>query len=327
MKKLGLGIIGLGYIGKVHFKHSLELANVRPIAICDTSKRALKTARSNEVKAFTNYQELLKDPDVDAVVIALPTHLHSECAISAAEAGKHIFIEKPLARNVEEGRTIISASRRNAVKLMVGYPLRFKDIFRDLRTRVDSGLLGSVEVAHAVNIASGPFSSRGENYVPTPVPDWWFNKELTGGGALIDLGSHMINLLRWYFGEVTDIRCTLGYRFNLDIEDSASCWIKFKSGTLAVVNVGWFSEDFVLKVELFGTAKHEVAQDPPSNPILTAIQMLRTGTSGLFLPHLIELQYFVNCISKDLSPSPSGVDALRDLEAISQAYKNTVKLV
>jgi predicted dehydrogenase len=210
---------------------------------------------------------------------------------------------------------------------MIGYPIRFNSTFRALRAKIVDGRLGDVADAHAVNVASGPFSTRGEDFAPAPVPDWWFNRELTGGGALIDLGIHMINLLRWYFGEVTDIRCTLGHRFNFDFEDSANCWVKLRTGTLAAVSVGWFSQNHVLKVELFGTAGHEVAQDLTSNPILNAARMFATGTSRLSMPYLTELQYFADCVNNDVSPSPSGRDGLRDLEAIGQAYRNATSIL
>jgi predicted dehydrogenase len=327
MKKLGLGIIGLGYIGRIHLKHSLKLANADLLAVSDISKKALKDARNaGAQKAFDNYEQLLKDPEVDAVIIALPTHLHSQCAIQAAEEGKHVFLEKPIARNPQEAREIILAAQRYSVKLMIGYPLRFNPAFRDLKQKIKSGTLGDVEIARATNVSCGPFFHRMQDYAPIPVPEWWFNKQLTGGGALVDLGSHMINILRWYFGEITDIKSHLGYRFNLDFEDSATCLAKFESRTLGVINVGWFSQVLEEQVQLFGTVQHATTQHRAPSPIRTAAQMLTLGRSGFFESHLAELQYFVNCLTRDLPPSPSGDDGLKDLEAISIAYKNQISL-
>lgn len=325
--KAGLGLIGLGYVGSIHLKHSQKLANARLVAVADLSRKALKVARDAGVnKAFADYKELLKDPEVDAVIIALPTHLHLQCAREAAEAGKHIFLEKPIARNVEEAKEIVSIARRDSVKLMVGYPLRFNTTFIDVKEKMTSGTLGDVELAYATYIATGPFFHRAEGYAPVPVPDWWFKKELTGGGVLIDLGSHMINLLRWYFGEVTEIRSRLGYRLNMDFEDSATCVMKFENGTVAVMGVGWFSQDYTLKVDLFGTVKHVTAEHHPPSRMVTAAQVLTLGTSKYYWPHLAELQHFVNCIIKDFSPSPSGEDGLRDLETLAKAYDNTMVL-
>lgn len=327
MKKVGLGIIGLGYIGKVHLRHSSKLANARLVAVADLSQKALNNAKKTGVKkTFTNYEDLLRDPDVDAVIIGLPTHLHLHCAKQASQAKKHVFLEKPIARNVAEAKEIINAAQKNSVKLMIGYPLRFSTKFCALKERIESGVLGDVEAAYATNISTGPFMHRAEGHTPIPVPEWWFKKELTGGGALIDLGSHMINLLRWYFGEITEIKSYCGHRFNMDFEDSAICLAKFESGTTAIINVGWFSQKYQVKVELLGTAENAIVNNAVPNRILHAIQMLAMGSSTFWQPHLAELNHFVNCIIKDVSPSPSGEDGLRDIEAIETAYKNPIRI-
>lgn len=287
----------------------------------------MRDARKTGVKkTFTDYEKLLKEPDIDAVIIALPTHLHLACAQRAAEAKKDVFLEKPLSRNVAEGKEIISAVRKNGVKLMVGYPLRFTSSMYNLKKKIQSGVLGDVQIAYATNIGSGPFLHRAEGYIPRPVPTWWFKKELAGGGALIDLGSHMINLLRWYFGEVIDAKSYLGHRFNLDIEDHATCLLRFESGPIAIINVGWFSQEYQLKVELLGTVKHAIAQNEPLNPIVGVIQLLTTKSSKFWHPYIAELKTFINCIRHDLPPSPSGNDALNDLKVIASAYKNSIQL-
>jgi predicted dehydrogenase len=327
MKKLGLGIIGLGYIGGIHLRHSLKLANIEVVAVSDVSQKALNKARDAGVKkTFTDYHKLLKEHGIDAVIIALPTHFHLQCATDVAEARKQIFLEKPIARNVEEAKEIISVSQRNSVKLMVGYPLRFKTDLIDLRKKVKAGIFGDIEIAHATYVGCGPFFHREEGYAPVPVPEWWFNKELTGGGALIDVGIHMINLIRWYFGEITDIKSLLAHRLNMDMEDSAICLAKFESGVRAVITVGWFAQKNRVELKLFGTVDHAEMRQRPQNPLATAAQVLTTGTSKYFQPHFAELQYFTQCINKDLTPSPTGEDGLRDLEAISLAYKNQISL-
>lgn len=327
MKIVKLGIIGLGYIGQVHLRHSLKIKNASVLAVADLSKKALRKAKNAGVKkTFTNYEQLLKEPEIDAVIIALPTHLHLQCAKQVAEAQKHIFLEKPIARNVKEAKEILSTTKKNSVKLMIGYPLRFNTAFRNLKKEMEKGTVGDVEIAHATYISTGPFLHRAEAHTPIPVPEWWFHKELTGGGTLIDLGSHIINLLRWYFGEITSIKSHLGYRFNMNFEDSATCLAKFESGTRAVINVGWFSQGYDLKIDLYGSVKTATAQHTPSNPILTVAQMLTTGTSKFYQPHFTELQYFTDCLIHDLSPSPSGEDGLKDLEAITRAYKNQIHL-
>jgi len=327
MEKIRLGLIGLGYIGKIHLRHCQKLENAKLIAAADLSKKALKIADGAEVKqTYTNYEQLLRNSDVDAVIIALPTHLHSQCAKQAAEAKKHVFLEKPIARSIAEAKEIISAAGKNNVKLMMGYPLRFNPAFCRVKERIADGTLGEIEIVHAAYISTGPFMHRAEAHTPLPVPEWWFNKELTGGGALIDLGSHIISLLRWYLGEITNIKSHFGYRFNLDFEDSATCIAKFEHETLAVINVGWFSQGYHLKVDLHGSVRSFSVNHSPSNPISTVIQMLTRGYSKFHEGHFTELQHFVNCLIRDQPPSPSGEDGLRDLEVIEQAYKNQIRI-
>ena len=323
VKSVRLGIIGLGYVGQIHLGHGLRLANAEIAAVADISAKALNKAKKAGVKTvFKNYEDLLRNPSIDAVVVALPTHLHLQCGTQAAEAKKHIFLEKPIARNVQEAGQIVSAARKNSVKLMIGYPLRFNEKFRSLKRELNDGTFGDVEIAQAAYISSGPFFHRAEGYAPVPVPEWWFNKELTGGGALIDLGCHIINLLQWYFGEITSIKSCLGYRFNLDFEDSATCLAKFKSGTRAVMNVGWFLQGYQLKVEMYGTVGKAIREHKPGNAFKTAVQMFTRGYSDFHKPHFDELNYFADCLAHDVSPSPSGEEGLRDLEAISMAYDN-----
>ncbi|MEM2738633.1 MAG: Gfo/Idh/MocA family oxidoreductase [Candidatus Bathyarchaeia archaeon] len=325
MKKIGLGLIGLGFIGKVHLRNCLKLKSARVVAVADVSKRALEYARNFGVKQlYTDYHELLKLKDVDAVIISLPTHLHAECAISAMEAGKHVFLEKPLARDLKEGEKIISAMNKNCVKLMVGYPLRFVPEFINLKKEIESGFLGDVQIAQAVNIGAGPFFHRAESAVPSPVPEWWLDKDLTGGGALMDLGSHMINLTRWYFGEIKEIKAHLGHRFNLDVEDYALCIADFNSGVKTVINVGWFSQKAVVGIELFGTMNFSSFFEQQQNKVITAINLILGRSPKFFKPYLAELKQFIDCIRDDVDPDPSGYDAFEDLKAIAKAYKNQI---
>ncbi len=139
-----LGIIGLGFIGQTHLRHSLKLQDAQVVAATDVSTKALQSAKELGVKkTFNNYADMLKDPEVDAVLISLPTHLHLKCAVDAAQAGKNIFLEKPIAVSVDEAKQIITAANKNAVKLMVGYPLRFNKTFLNLKNQLEMGSLGT----------------------------------------------------------------------------------------------------------------------------------------------------------------------------------------
>jgi predicted dehydrogenase len=321
-----IGLIGLGFIGKTHLQNSLKLPNSRTVAVSDVSKKALLFARELGIKkTVTDYRQLVGDPNIDAVVISLPTYLHASCALEAAQSGKDIFLEKPLARNVEEGERIVSAAKRHGVKLMVGYVDRFNPSFIRLKQEIQSGRLGEVRIAYGTSVSSGPFFHRAETGIPSPVPNWWFDKELTGGGALIDLGCYLVNLFRWYFGEFIDIKCHLGHRFNMDVEDKATCIATLGTGVVAIINVGWFSQENREKIELLGTVRHANASYFHQNRIMKLTQLF-TKTFFKYSPHFIELEHFANCIEHDIQPITSGEDALKDLEVISLAYENKMIL-
>lgn len=327
MNKVNIGIIGLGNQGKKHLENCISLENVEIRGVADVSKKALNFAKKKGVKKlYKNYSELLEDDKIDAVIISLPNFLHYEGVLNAAEAGKDILLEKPLARNIEEGKLIESCVKKNSIKLMMGYNTRFHPAFVELYKKIEAGYLGEVITMNGTNISNGPFSSLGNSEGPVPVNSWWFDKELTGGGALIDLGPHLISVLNWYFGEVKESKAFLGYTFNLDVEDTATCVIKYKNGPIATVNVGWFSKETTVSLQLFGTSKHHKISLAPSNTTEKVYRDIKSKFSTKNKKSIYnELEYFVDCIAKNIQPVPSVDDGLKVLSAISMGYNNSAK--
>ncbi len=327
MGTVKLGLIGLGAIGQLHLKHALMLPDAEVVAVADTAKNALDRAKTLGVKnVYTDYGELLQNQEVEAVLIALPTHLHLKCARQAAEAKKNIFLEKPIAVTVDEAKEVIASAQHNNVKLMIGYPMRFNKHFLQLKEDIANGLIGDVENAHATYICSGPFVHRADGHAPAPVPDWWFNPQLTGGGVLVDLGCHIINLLRMLFGEVRDIRGQFGYRYRMNFEDSAMCLARFENGSVVVINVGWYSQEYSLRLDLLGSVRNVSVHHMPPPTLTAAYQMLTKGITSFNQPHYDELRHFIDCVQNDTAPSSTGLDGLRDLEAIAKAYNNKIEL-
>jgi myo-inositol 2-dehydrogenase/D-chiro-inositol 1-dehydrogenase len=324
LRKLSLGLIGAGNMGQIHLSNCIRLKNAKLVAVADIAEKSLVAARKTGVKQlYKDYEELLKDKSVDAVIISLPTYLHAEAAVKAVEQGKHVFVEKPMTRDVVEAERIVSAVKANGVKLMVGYPMRFTTAFANLKKEVELGKLGHVQIAIANHISTGPFFNRVEESIPKPVPTWWFDKKLTGGGALVDLGCHMIDLLRWYFGEVTAIKCYLGHRFNMDFEDHATCTLKFRNGTVGVVNAGWFSTYHKVQVDLFGTANYVNAASKSPSLFDYAKSVLGLAISSTFYD---ELEYFVDCLFSDTQPEPSAEEGLEVQKLIERIYEDSISI-
>ena len=317
-------------MGKIHLENCLRLKTARVVAVADSSKKELKKAKKLGIKnVYTDYNKPLKEHNLDAVIISVPNFLHCECAKKAADAGKHIFLEKPLARNDTEGKEILSHVKSAGVKLMVGYPSRFHEGFIKIKKSLQEGLLGDIQIVSATNISAGPFFPRGEMGRPAPVPNWWFEKELVGGGALLDLGIHFVSLLKWYFGDVTNAKGYLGYRFNMDFEDYAVCILRFNPGPIATINVGWFSRDPHINLELYGTVKNAVIVRSSRGIVNVITDDIRRKMGKIEHSrerYYREVQHFIDCILKDSSPTPSGEEALADLKVISMAYQNSEQI-
>jgi predicted dehydrogenase len=324
-KKVNLGIIGLGAQGKLSLHNALHLDDADVLGVADVSQRALSYAREVGVtNVYRNFDALLRNEEIDAVVINLPTYLHLEGAEKAAERGKHILLEKPLARNVEEGERILSAVRKNHVKLMMGYDMRFNPVFTRIHNDILDGLFGSVMISEATNVSGGPFTPRSDKVGPVQVPSWWLERELAGGGVLLDLGSHMINLLAWYFGEVEYATGIFEHRFRIDLEDSATCLLKFKDGPVATVKVGWFSKGFCQSIQICGTAKNETVVVHPQSTFQKALQGFERKVGLGSSSHYLKIKHFVESIQRDELPKPSGEEGLYDLKVISMAYGNAL---
>lgn len=327
MKQVNLGIIGLGARGKVHLRNSLRLKEANVLGAADVSKKSLKFARKLGVKnVYTDYEDLLRNAQLDAVIISLPNFLHLEGAMKAAEAGKDILLEKPLARNVVEGGKILSSVKRNGVRLMMGYDLRFNPVLKKIHEKIVEGFFGEVQIAEATNVSAGPFSSRSDSVGPVPVSSWFFDKELVGGGALLDLGSHMIDLLSWYFGEVECVESYFKYIFNMELEDVATCKLKFKDGPVATVKAGWFSREQMASLQVCGTAKNLWVPIVPSSTreIIWKDVKKKFGRYNCDSNYL-EVEYFVKCLQKDEQPYPSGEEGQQCMQVVSRAYEKALK--
>jgi len=255
MMLLRVGLIGLGKMGKLHFLNALRMKDVKLVAIADKSKGNRKAAEKYPIKTYDNYTKLVDSEDLDAVIISLPNFLKRESIFYASEKGLDIFVDKPLARNLAEAEEIVRKVRAKKIKLMVGVNYRYFDSVQKLKNIFDEGTVGDVVIATSELIMDGPFSHP---LVPKPVPEWWLDKEKAGGGALLDLAYHLIDIFNWMFGDLEIEFSTLGYRFGMPIEDSATVVLRSpKTGVRCIVNAGWFSKmifpNFNFRINLHGT--------------------------------------------------------------------------
>jgi len=340
MKKINVGVIGLGNMGYLHLMSCLHIYNVNVVAVSDKSKRTLKKAENEGVKnGYEDYQRLISTEfnKLDAVVISLPNFLHFDCIKLALEAGLDVFVEKPIAISLNESREITRLVEKHGRKLMPGHSMRFIPAIEKMRKTVDSGKIGSLEIITIESIQNGPLS---HGVVPKPIPEWWFDPKMSGGGALIDLGYHLVDLFRFFAGESHVIFSCLDYNYNLPVEDGATVILESEnSSTRGVINVGWFEKTifprFNFRMILHGNADFiSTEQLLPRNLYTHAI---KEGINNFFRKvsgrkihplsytyyyesQFKELEHFFECIRNDTIPSISAIDGMKTIEIIDDAY-------
>jgi len=301
-----VGVAGLGRMGKLHFLNALRNKDVNVVAIADARRSNRKDAEKYKVKIYDDYRKLIGTEDLDAIIISLPNFLKKESIAYAAEKNLAIFVDKPLARNFGEAEEIVNIVKMKNVPLMVGVNYRYFESVQKAKKIVEEGSIGDVVIATSELIMNGPFSHP---LVPTPVPEWWFDKKKAGGGALFDLGYHLIDLLHWMFGDLEVEFSVLGYRYNLPIEDSATVVLKSsKTSTRCVLNAGWFSKiifpNFNFRINLHGTVGYgSTDRFAPRNFYLHAA---REGTMNLLRrvarkkPNYLSYTYYYASFAKIL---------------------------
>lgn len=250
MKKLRFGIIGAGGIADRRTIPGMMLAsNVEVTAVMEIDPTHAEVLRKKyDAKyAYTDAAKLLANPEIDAVYIASPVVCHAPQAMMAASYGKHILLEKPVAMNIAEGEKLLEYCEKQGVKIAAGFMMRFGSHIMNMRRSVREGKLGQV--------VSG--FSQFTLWCPKEEGNWRQVKAKSGGGCLMDMGVHCIDLMEYIIGSRV---CEVGafnetVCFDYDVEDSSTVILKMKNGTQCVVQTNFNIPDEVSKwrLELFGT--------------------------------------------------------------------------
>jgi predicted dehydrogenase len=242
---MNIVIIGCGLIGK---KRALALdPDDRLVACCDTIPDAAKKF-SEEFKCscYTDYRDLVSDVHFDAAVVAVVNKYAKPIIVDCLKSGKHVTAEKPLGRNIEEAREIISVvGGKGYVVLKTGFNHRFHPAIWKAKEFVDAGEIGKV-----FNIRA----SYGHGGRPGMEKEWRASKELCGGGELLDQGVHVIDLIRWFGGEVNEVSGAVETKFwDMEVEDNAFAILKTNNNVSAMFHVSWTNWKNIFSFEVFGT--------------------------------------------------------------------------
>jgi predicted dehydrogenase len=241
---LGTGLIGMFYTKTLHRNRSLDQVAV---VYSRTEERAKHFASEwNIPKYTTNLEDAINDSDTDVVVIGLPNNLHEEAVRLATKAGKHVLCTKPLGRNAEEAKRMLKMVEETGV--FGGYleDLAYTPKTLKAMQSVRNGAIGKILWGRSRETHSGPHS------------DWFWNKELSGGGAIVDLGCHCIEIIRNFIGKnvrPVEVMCWADTQVHpIDAEDSAIGLVKYASGAIGQFEVSWaFRGGMDLRDEISGT--------------------------------------------------------------------------
>ncbi|NMA84566.1 MAG: Gfo/Idh/MocA family oxidoreductase [Epulopiscium sp.] len=344
MKKIKVGIIGAGSISHMHTTSYKKLDNVEVIAVCDIDEERAKAyaEQYNIPQVFTDHHEMLKLEELDAVSVTTWNNGHAPLSIDALKAGKHVLCEKPLAMNAKQAEEMVQVAKESGKLLMVGFVRRFGENTKILKEAIEQEQLGDVYYAK-----TGCIRRWGN-------PGGWFSDfERSGGGPVIDLGVHMIDLVRYLNGKPKAISVTastfnkLGmkpemkgigkyysadYSTHNDVEDGATALIKFDNGLTLFFETSWVMhvKQDELYLQLYGD-KAGAQMEPTiefygeqNNYFTSTTPLVDPNTYGFESNFNREIAHFIDCLVNDtpcLNPAEDGLELMKILDAIYESAK------
>jgi len=327
MKKIKIALVGAGFIADYHARGLQLLDDVEITTVVGIPLESAKTFadKYNINNVTTNYEELLKSDEVDGVIIGTPNNLHAPFAIEFLKNGKDVFLEKPMAMNSEEGKSVMKASEEFERLVMVGHMWRFDDETEFVKNLVDSNKLGKI------------IKTKGYGIHENWGPDGWFTKkELAGGGALADMGVHAIDTVRYILGDPKpkEVYAKIGTHYgDYDVDDTGIIMITWDNGTTSIIESGWWQPHMdgpEASTKLFGTKGYaslfptEVKLSPKEgeNKLEVEIPKFNKTEHCDQTIYSKQMAHFIDCIRTRKQPSPGIVEGQIVLNIVDAAYKS-----
>lgn len=228
MKKLKVGIAGYGVVGRRRHACILRNPHLEVVAVCDKNLEALRAA-SGDIRFYTDYQKLLNE-NLDILLVCLTNDIAPEVTIAGLERGLHVFCEKPPGRNVQDIKNVVEVEKRHPKsKLMYGFNHRYHDSVMDALKLIHSGVLGAI-----INMRGVYGKSK---LITFNQSDWRTKRDLAGGGVLLDQGIHMVDLMRLFAGEFTQVKSFVSNsHWGFSVEDNAYALMRTDKGVVAMLN-------------------------------------------------------------------------------------------
>ncbi|OEF96887.1 Gfo/Idh/MocA family protein [Desulfuribacillus alkaliarsenatis] len=324
-------VVGCGHIAKKHIQAINNIDNAKVEALCDVNEERIKEfSHLCDAKGYQSLSELFRaHPRIDVVNICTPSGLHKDLTIQAAEAGKHIIVEKPIALTLTDANEMIEACKQNNVKLAVVHPNRFRPAVIELTKAFSKGLFG--KISHANSTVRW---NRNQEYYDQAA---WRGTKAMDGGVLMNQAIHNLDLLLWFMGPIEEIKAYTTTRLrNIESEDVGVAIIKFANGALGVVEAATtiYPENYEESLSIFGETGSAVLSGKTANWIKHfQFQQLDTETSKQVVDkidkdpygtpgHQMIIQDMIESIKENRDPIVSGEqgrEALKLVLAICQA--------
>ncbi len=313
--------------------------NAELVAVMDVDEKGVKEVaqKYGDVKYYTKEDDILSDPDVQAVYIATPVYLHISQVIKTANAKKHIFCEKQMAMTVKDCEKMIEECKKNKVKFSLGYLMRYNVYHKKVKEMLENGSLGTPVMARA----------QLSCWYPKIPGAWRQDPAKGGGGSLIDMKSHCIDLLEMFFGRTKEVSCVLTNRaFSYPVEDTAIVTLQFESGTVGIVDNCFSIPDASSKnrLEIYGTKGSILAQgtigQSPGGEMHVYLEKEEKGyeaeqartssteekiTLTPINTYQAEIEDFSSCIEEDREPSFTGEEGLWNQKIVMACYESSRK--
>ncbi|MDX9971471.1 MAG: Gfo/Idh/MocA family oxidoreductase [FCB group bacterium] len=318
---MNVGIIGCGNIGQVHAQ-MLTNCGLKLVACADTNaKKAKAMAAQYGAKVERDGASLVKRADIDIVAVTTPTPTHSQYVILAAQAGKHVFCEKPFGRNLEDCRKAIAAAKKAGVKLFVAHVLRYFQEFEAIRQQVEAGKVGKPGF---VKTYRGGVYPHGENE--------WFADYAQSGGITFDCSIHDFDWIRYVFGDAERVFCQNLRERNATFMDYSLVTFRMKSGVIASTTGTWaHPSGFRVKVEVCGdngmltfdsadTPVSVMKKEVPGRPAVIV-----PGSPVDKSPYQLEWEDFIAWIEGKSEPRVTAEDGLEAVRMATAALESAEK--
>lgn len=313
------GLCGAGDICEKRVAPALrDLPSCDPLSLSRRNTDLLKdfAGRFGFARTFTDWREQFRDPSIEALYIATPVHLHCEQTIYAAEQGKHILCEKPMALDSHEARKMIDAARANSVKLGIAYYRRFYPVVQRIKEILASGTIGDPVFVNVLNFT--PFDRK-----PGEPRYWLLEPEKSGGGPMMDMGCHRIELLQHLLGTVNEVNSSLeNLRYERAVEDTAITTLHFEKNITAQISSLHSVSESKDTLEIFGTAGSISVSNLNKGflALKTDMGVRDEKWEPLKNAHEPLIDDFAQAVRKNREPAVNGSWALNTTEILDQIY-------